>query len=416
VKTRTGVAFVLFALGACTRVQHVENETPSPLPSPTPEASPTPIYVPQKRIETAKLFNGIELHSTFESQPGGTATTERNAADSYTLELKLHVNVPKPNSDLQKIAELNDALPKLLPALDKLVISGKTSPFFENFYRFKLATLQQNLPRLDQLLSRHNFYDCETMLELQEPNTKRRALFIQADMDIDTDGSDGDRIAPVDTESPTFQALTSYKWTKKTLMPNPLLASREAKLKQLEAAAKAPNATRELRDQLGAIRYEIAQLKTNSFLVATADPYVVLPGWMLQSSQPFTPRVGDYCVVIYKDVLYPAIIGDVGPRDKIGEASLRIGKELNARATADNRPVSALKVTYLIFPNSSDKPFAAPDLGKWWSRCEELLNEIGGHTGELHAWPDVTKPAPTPTPTPSPTPASAPSASPDASP
>ncbi len=284
------------------------------------------------------------------------------------------------------------------------------SPFFETFYQLKLAALRQNLARLDQLLTRHNFYDCETILELLQTTTQRRALFIQADMDIDTDGSDGDRIAPLDADSPTFQTMTSYKWPKKTAAPNPFLAAREARLQQLEiAAGKSP--TRDIRDQLGALRYEIRQLKTNSFLVATADPFIVLPGSILGADHsPFAPHIGDYCVVIYQNVLYPAVIGDVGPRDKIGEASLRLGKEINPRASADNRPVSPLKVSYLVFPGSADKPFAAPDLEKWRARCDQLLTELGGHTGELHAWADVTKPVPTPTPIPSPSPSASPSA------
>ncbi|MEA3187599.1 MAG: hypothetical protein QOD99_1429 [Chthoniobacter sp.] len=415
-KRSLALALLTAAFTSCWKPEHVDVAPPTPVPSPssTPEASPTPIYIPQKRLDTAKLFNGIELHTTIDTEPGSTATTERNTGGSYALDLKLRVKVPKANSELRELAALNPALPQVLPGLEALLPNAKVPPFFEAFYRFKLATLQQNLPRLDLLLSRHNFYDCETMLALEHPQSKRRALLIQADMDIDTDGSDGDRVVPIDTDSPTFQSMTSYKWPKKTTVANPLLAAREAKLKEAEAlAGRSPG--REQRDQIGALRYEVSQLATNSFLVANADPYIVLPGWMLgQSGQPFSPRVGDYAVVIFNSTLYPAIIGDVGPRDKIGEASLRVGREINAKATADNRPVSALKITYLVFPETADKPFTAPDLEKWRAHCEQLLSELGGHAGELHTWPDVTTPASTPTPSPSPSPE--PSASPSASP
>src|SRR5207302_4445618 len=127
----------------------------------------------------------------------------------------------------------------------------------------------------------------------------------------------------------------NYKWPKKTVVPNPFLASREAKLKQLEAdlaAAKdaSPQRKEQLRNTIGAVRYEIAELKKNSFLVAETDPYVVLPSSMVaQSGQPFSPPLGDFCVVIFKNELYPAIIGDVGPSMKLGEASLRIAREIN---------------------------------------------------------------------------------------
>lgn len=419
----------LIALSGCTRVERVEHEispTPSPTAAPTPKPSPTLIYVPSKRLETGKLFNGLELHSTVEPEAGTTASTERNTLESYRLDLQLHVRIPKPNTSLSELSMLNESLPKVLPGLETLLAAAKVSPFYETLYRLKLNNVQQNLARLDQILSRHDFYDCETMLELQQPETKRKALLIQADMDVDSDGSDGDRVAYADGSSPTFQPMTNYKWPKKTAVPNPFLASREAKLKQLEAdlvAERDAPAQRkdQLRNSIGAVRYEVNELKKNSFLVSETDPYVVLPGSILsQSGQPFSPRLGDFCVVIFKDNLYPAIIGDIGPSMKIGEASLRLAKELNAKATSENRPVSTLKVTYLVFPNTADKPFVPPNLDMWYARCEALLNEIGGHLGELHAWEDLTKPPPTPTPSPSPSaspvPSIATSPSPSASP
>ena len=44
-------------------------------------------------------------------------------------------------------------------------------------------------------------------------------------------------------------------------------------------------------------------------------------------------KVGDYALVIFGDAIYPALVGDVGPNDKVGEASLRIAKELNTLST-----------------------------------------------------------------------------------
>ena len=44
------------------------------------------------------------------------------------------------------------------------------------------------------LLSRHNFYDCQTVSQLRHPNTGRRAILLQGDMDVDADGSDSDRL------------------------------------------------------------------------------------------------------------------------------------------------------------------------------------------------------------------------------
>jgi hypothetical protein len=104
----------------------------------------------------------------------------------------------------------------------------------------------------------------------------------------------------------------------------------------------------------------------------------------------------------------------------VGEASLRICRQINPKADANNRPVNDLKVTYLIFPGSADKPFDVPNLDKWRTRCEALLKDVGGYQGELFAWEDLTKPKPPPTTpaltTPAPGAPNAPAASPAAAP
>jgi hypothetical protein len=86
------------------------------------------------------------------------------------------------------------------------------------------------------------------------------------------------------------------------------------------------------------------------------------------------------------------------------------------------RPVSDLKVAYLVFPGTADEKLLPPDLDRWRARCEELANELGGLNAEIHSWPDIVKPWPTPTPeptpeaTPTPEAAPAPVSSPAASP
>src|SRR5207248_333863 len=105
------------------------------------------------------LFSGIELHSSVQTEPGGTASSERDTRTSYALELELKVKIPKPNSDFHEISRLNDKLPATLPALEKMLATARISPFYEDLYRLKIGSLQRNLSRLDQLLSRHNFFD-----------------------------------------------------------------------------------------------------------------------------------------------------------------------------------------------------------------------------------------------------------------
>jgi glycosyl hydrolase group 75 (putative chitosanase) len=418
---------VLLLVSHCRTTYRQAHATPAPsptaaIPKPTP-----PIRVPDKRLEVVKLFNGLHIRSTLETEEGETATVERETESSYALDLIVRVRVPNANTSLDEIAQLNPHLPDVLPSLDLLTKSARVSDFYHDLYDRKLGMLRRELTRIDQLVSRHNFYDCETILELQHPQTKRRALLVQADMDVDMDGSDSDRVQDIDGSSATFQPVTSYKWAKKTDTPNPFLPMREDKLKQLEKefAMKGlgPERNQELRVAITDLRAEIGDLKKHSYLVASTDPYVVLPGSMVgKNAEPFTPHIGDYCAVIYKDVLYPSVVGDAGPSYIIGEASFRMSKEINARASANNRPVNDLKVTYLVFPNSADKPFAPPDLDKWRARCEQLLNEIGGYKGELHKWENLIKPLPTPAPSPAlsptslPKPGPSPAASPAASP
>ena len=385
-------------------------ETPTPTPTPaTPTPKPTPIYIPDKRMEVSKLFNGMQVRTTLETEPGTTATDETEVPGSYQLDISVKVKVPRANQDLVSLSKLNPALAQVLPGLPGFLASSRVSDFYEELYRRKLNMLRRDLTRLDALLSRHNFFDCETILELENPGTKRKAVLLQADMDVDMDGSDSDRIPNVDGSSAHFQPMTSYRWPKKTTNPNPFLPSRQTRLQTLEreiAAARGLGAERvqALKDTAGAARYEVNQLMRNSFLVASLDPYVVLPGIMFdeKGNNQYSPQIGDFCIVIYQDHLYPAVVGDVGPNFQVGEASYRIAKEINARSTADNRAVTPLKVSYLIFPHTAEKPFGPPDFQKWYAKADTLLKEFGGYNGKLQLWEDLT-PKPTPTPTPSPT-------------
>lgn len=407
---------LVLALTACSRPTS-STSTPIPVPPPSPvpvPPPPPPPYVPSKRLDTGRIFNGFQYKVTLETEHGSTASIEREIPSSYAAELQIKVKVPKPNKDLAEISRLNDKLPTVLPDLALLLDKASISPAYDDLYRLKVAILQQSLNRLDNLLTRHNFFDCETILDFQHPHTKRRAVFIQSDMDTDTDGSDSDRVPETDGSSVTFQPFTSYKWPKKSVTPNTFITPRESRLKAIEQELAANNAsparTKELKETQSRLKGEISDLKKYSYLVAAVDPFVVLPASMVGKKNPFSPVVGDYCVVIYDRVLYPSVIGDVGPNYKTGEGSLRLCRQISPRADMNNRPVNDLKVTYLIFPGSGDKPWDAPNLDKWRTRCEQLLNDLGGYQGELFVWDDLTKPKPAPpvvpitSPSPAPTP------------
>jgi glycosyl hydrolase group 75 (putative chitosanase) len=386
----------------------VPEKTPTPAPSPR-------IPVITGKLDTAKLFSGITVHAAVEPTPGGAASDERADPQSYVLELKLHARVPVPNATVEDLAKVSPDLPRVLPGLAGMITPDAVSPFFKELYDTKLRLLKENLVRLDQLLSRHNFYDCQTVLQLRHPETKRRSVLLQADMDVDADGSDSDRLPAGSGSSANFKPVTSYRWPKKSQIPNPYLGPAEDRLKryqtELENKGTSPDRKKELKAGIAAVRDEIETLKKYSFLIGATDPYIVLP---IGLGKADGGKVGDYALVIFGDRIFPAIVGDVGPSDKAGEASLRIAKEINATATAYNRPVNDLKVTYLVFPGTAETPFGPPDLEKLQGRSEALLKEIGGASVPVHHWENIIPPlpSPTPTPTPSPTPSASPTGTP----
>jgi hypothetical protein len=373
------------------------------IPEKTPAPQPTRTPVITGRLDTARLFNGITVHAAVEPVPGGAASDERADPQSYLLDLKLHVRVPAPNTTIDELAKVSPELPRLLPGLAAILTPDSVSPFFKELYETKQRILRENLVRLDQLLSRHNFYDCQTVLQFRHPESHRHAVLLQADMDVDADGSDSDRLPAGSGASPNFKPVTSFRWPKKSALPNPYLPPLEEKLKRLEGELSSkgttPERKRELKSAISQLRDEIESLKRYSFLIGATDPYIVLPSGLGKAEGA---KVGDYAVVVFGDRIFPAIVGDIGPPDKAGEASLRIAKEINALATPNNRPVSDLKVTYLIFPGTAETPFGPPDLEKLQARCETLVREIGGASVPLHHWENIVPPLPTPTPTPTP--------------
>ncbi|MCX6857059.1 MAG: glycoside hydrolase family 75 protein [Verrucomicrobia bacterium] len=136
-------------------------------------------------------------------------------------------------------------------------------------------------------------------------------------------------------------------------------------------------------------------MKARSSLIAEKDPFIVLSllfrGY--SGTNKYTPQMGDYAVVIYGDKMYPAICGDYGPTQKMGEASLFMAKAISDKATPYRRPESDLKITYLIFPGTAEKPNAPPNLDHWHEKCSAYLKEIGapGPGRELHRWKDPFK-------------------------
>ncbi len=378
-------------------VKEVKVEVPAP-PTPLPDK-----FIARKDVDVASLFNGITVKTKLLTEQGDFASLERLSQDAYKAEFQLSIRVPKANQSVQELARINPKLPTMLPDLGKLVEGSRISGFYHKLYENKTAGIQRDLTRLNKVLDRHNFFDCETILEMSHPTTKRKVLLVQSEMDVVADGSDGDRMPTLDdyiSLSDYYQPFTSYGWPKQTKTPNPLLARWEARLKTAkdEFSKKGLSAARnrELKAIIGQIELEIREMKNRSSLIAEKDPFIVISLLFrpYQSSNPYTPQIGDYAVVLHEGKLYPAICGDYGPTMKMGEASLFMAKAINEKATPYRRPESDLKVSYLIFPGTADKPNTAPNLDRWYERCAALLTDLGGvGTGyELHRWENPFKP------------------------
>jgi hypothetical protein len=388
---------------------------PTPAPTPTPVPTPTPIpALVRKPLPTATLFNGIALESAVVAEPGSDlASADRKENNAYKVEVTLRLRLPRPAATLEDILSNKPDLAAVLPTLPTLLANATVSPFFEKFYDLKVRDVRRKQANLDAVLSRHNFYDCETMLELQNPATSRRALLVLSDMDVNTDGSDGDRNVAVDSSSMFFLPQTSYRWPKQTPRVNPCLPIEEKKLADFEAELAKPGLKpariQEIKDGIDLAKRRIHDLKKWSFLVSSVDPFIVLPGFIMRDhTGPFVPKVGDYAVVIHEGRAFPAILGDSGPSHKAGEASLLLCRELNGNSSNLSRPISDLKVAYVVFPGSAEPENTPPDLEKWQVKCQTLIDELGGLGVPLHTWPNLVPPWPTPTPSPEPTPAPSP--------
>ena len=397
-----------------THAEEIETASPSPTAAPSAAATRPPTI--SGKFDVSRLFNGITLRSEVETTSGAAASEERVDPMSYAIDLKLRARVPTPNRTVDELGKVSPDLGKLLPGMAAMVKPESVSPLFAQLYETKVRELRENLSRLDLLLSRHNFYDCQTVLALRHPETKRRALLFQADMDVDADGSDGDRVPAGNGVSPTFKPFTSFRWGKKSNRPNPYLPGIEDRLRrvELEQRTATPERKRDLKNAATELRDEISAMKKYSYLIGTYDPFIVVPASFTKGSD--AAHVGDYAVVIAGSTIYPAMVGDVGPNDRVGEASLRIAKEVNGLSNPNNRPISELKATYIVFNGTADSSWGSLDLEKLPARCEALVKEIGGASVPLHHWVNTVPPLPTPTPTPTPSPTPSISPTPSASP
>lgn len=374
-----------------------KNEEPQTPPQPTD-------FALGSITDVRKMRSGIPFKTEVNITKGGIASVERIDDASYVASYRLDLKVPAPAKTLEELSKTNADIAKILPGLPALVEKAEVSPWFYKLYDNKTDRVRRDANTLNELLTKHNIYDCETILNMRS-ESGRRVFFMQAEMDVVSDGSDGDRLPTMPDEivnSTHYQPYTSYGWPKRTKTPNPMIEGFQKRISagEKELADRSTTADRKvwLRDRIAMLKRGIEDMKARSFLIAEYDPFIVIPVNLLTAmSDPFAPKVGDYAVVVHEGKVYPAIVGDGGPTFKVGEASLRMAKEINSRASPYSRPVSDLTVSYVVFPGSREETKGPPDYEKWRQRCHELLGEIGGLGSgyELHQWQDLLpKPAP----------------------
>lgn len=343
--------------------------------------------------------------NNYEIEEGLKYSSQIRSGGNYIETMK--ILRPKANQSPTELAKINPNLPVLLKDFTKLIETAEVSSRYKELYDRKMYLLKSG-----SYPTNHNFCDCETVLRLKHPDTGRIALWVQGDMDVVTDGSDPGRSPKIGDydlarTSDWFLPETSYSWARESTVPaNPFLEYYPGAIKELQAFRETVvekqkgDAGVVWREILSTVDSQIYRLKSRGmgsgtrgglearrYLEATKDPFVVLPAPWVNKSAPWSPHMGDYAAVIYKDKIYPAILGDAGPKDKVGEASLKIARGINPEANGRNRAVSDVTVSYIFFPRTAS-PRGEPDYALWRTKVAALLDDIGGISSadKLHTW------------------------------
>ncbi len=320
-----------------------------------------------------ELTRGLNNRSNVHFTPGTTAAQDRVKKDAYQVRVSLNALLPKA-AEGDDLLKANPDLPKVLADFGGLMKVAAVSPWYHSLYLHKQNRVRKNTALLNQVLDRHNFYDTDTILQITAPDTKRRMLWIQADMDVVSDGSDGDRLPTMPEsirKSDHYQPSTSYRWRKLGTTPNPLLEGWQERLQRYRKEGKKEAEER--------AKLVVTDLQRYSFLLAEYDSFIVIPLTLKEGKDDtYRPVPGDYAAVVVGTRVFPAIVGDFGPKFKTGEASLRLSKAVNPKANVYARPVSNLGVSYIIFPGTKEPENGPINYERLNSRVRELLQEIGG--------------------------------------
>lgn len=334
--------------------------------------------------------------------------------------VKVKVPLPRALTELKDLETLNPGLSLALPGLPTLLKDAAAAPEFNQLYEAKKQRIIKGDP-----LDEYNYFDCATVLRLKHPTTQRALLLIQADMDVDTDGSDPVRYS---TEadyadslvSHSFLPMLSYRWDRPAGTAHPLLPYFKTAAEQLtqyqaevraglenntfplwqrsvmrcvdEACEKEVQKIRQnfIRTERGHIPENVKDMRTSSSLLGPYDPFIVIPSnWFGKGQNPATQiGIGDLALVIVNKVIYPALVADAGPKAQVGEASLKICRQIEPKSSGVYRAVNGPKATYIVFPHTASGEPGPLKTDLLQKRIEALLQDLGGIGGPemMHAW------------------------------
>jgi len=158
-------------------------------------------------------------------------------------------------------------------------------------------------------------------------NLPKGAIYIEADMDIDSDGS------------PRAPEIDDFG--------------------QLETSLTYPGRSGQGR-----------------FVNAEKIPYFVLPEGFFA---PLGISLGDIAAVIFKGRIEYAIFADVGPKNKIGEGSIALAESLGHDPWVNDKIQVGISrsVLYIVFPGSGDGTPQTPESVR--VKGKDLLASIGGN-------------------------------------
>lgn len=174
------------------------------------------------RFCSGPLCQAKESQELDRKQLGENIPPTPHCGASYLREIEFVT--PSHATKLDELTAVNPALATLLPDLEALLNGATVSPRYKQLLSTKTKYL-----RAGTFPTSHNLFDCKTFLQLTHPENGRKVLWLRADMDVVTDGTDPDR-APLLSDydlartSNSFLPLTKFGWPKSGPTPqNPFV-------------------------------------------------------------------------------------------------------------------------------------------------------------------------------------------------